>query len=64
MKDELDLYADVKWLEIEYEYLESRLEKIKKETELLKQLKTIREMELNERDKKKVAEAKKKIDGN
>jgi len=62
MKDELDLYADVKWLEIQYEYLESRLKKINKEIALLKDIKFIRESELKERDASKVAEAKKKLD--
>lgn len=61
MKDELDLYADVKWLEIQYEYCEQRFKKIEKELKLLAQLKTIRESELNQRDKKKVDEAKEKL---
>ncbi len=63
MKDELDFYADVKWLEIQYEFCEQRFEKIKKELKLFEELKIVREAELNMGNKKKVAEAKKKLKG-
>jgi len=63
MKDEIDLYADVKWLEIQYEFCEQRLKKLKKELKLFEELKIFRETELNMRNKKKVAEAKKILKG-
>ena len=61
-KDEVDLYADIKWLEIQYDYFEAQKTRIEKEIRLLEELKIIRNFQYESSKKKVSKKVKEKID--